>query len=356
MNQTDITSKQRMQWLDAMRGFTMIMVVANHVLQFSFQLPAKMSASMPLLTLFRMPLFFFISGFLAYKMNFLWTGKSFASITWKKIRIQVLPTLVFLCAYIVIREPGSFWDNFMHAMESPTKSGYWFTWTLLLMFIIYYIFAYIEQKLKCESWMPITILWMLSLFAYETLYLPDRFTYHKDLFFDYSSMLQVILFFHFFLTGNIVHRYWNQFQRIMDSQWFMPLVIIMTFLCCGDIFKWHTLKFEWTNLPRTTAMYLLLIIVVMFFRYYEAWFTQEKPVGRALQYIGVRTLDIYLLHYIFLPKLPMVGEWFKTNHPNFILDITASVIIGLLVIAFCILVSNILRISPLFRKHLFGRK
>ena len=52
---------------------------------------------------------------------------------------------------------------------------------------------------------------------------------------------------------------------------------------------------------------------VAFFRYYENWFTRERVVGRSLQYVGVRTLDVYLLHYFFLPHLPAVGAWFKAT-------------------------------------------
>ncbi|MBR1732813.1 MAG: hypothetical protein IJ729_03605, partial [Alloprevotella sp.] len=119
---------------------------------------------------------------------------------------------------------------------------------------------------------------------------------------------------------------------------------------------WHTLQFEWTNLPRTVAMYSLLTMVVVVFRHYESWFTRDKAVGRSLQYIGVRTLDIYLLHYILLPKLPAVGVWFNQNRPNFVLEVVCTFVLALVVIGFSLLVSQVLRISPLFRQYLFGRK
>ncbi len=54
--------KPRLEWLDALRGFTMILVVANHVSQMGFEQQWKLSSSLPFLLLFRMPLFFFVSG------------------------------------------------------------------------------------------------------------------------------------------------------------------------------------------------------------------------------------------------------------------------------------------------------
>ena len=72
MNEITQTKKPRMEWLDALRGFTMIMVVANHVAQIGFEEQWKHSSSLQFLLLFRMPLFFFISGFLAYKASQVW--------------------------------------------------------------------------------------------------------------------------------------------------------------------------------------------------------------------------------------------------------------------------------------------
>ena len=75
-----------------------------------------------------------------------------------------------------------------------------------------------------------------------------------------------------------------------------------------------------------------------------------------LKFVGTRTLDIYLLHYFFLPKLPMVGEFFRVNRHNFILDTTAALAVALVVVAFCVITSQLLRVSPFLKKYLFGRE
>ena len=354
---------KRLEWLDAMRGFTMILVVSYHVAQMSFGINEKTSASLPFFVLFRMPLFFFVSGFLAYKADFLWNWTNALSLTWKKIKIQVLPAFVFLCVFIVLRK-DQFWNTFEYATKSPTKCGYWFTWVLLHMFVIYYLACMLQQWMN-DRWLKgkgkgrhlvIWVLWLVSIFVYATLYMPKTFTYHQDLFFRYTSLIKTMNYMQFFLLGNLVHRYWSEAQKVADSSWFFPLLILIAFVSCADIFRWHTLKFEWTNLPRTVAMYSLLLLVVIFFRHYASWFTTDRAIGRGLQYIGVRTLDIYLLHYILLPKIPSVGAWFNANRPNFVIEVVCTFSVALVVIAFCLLISQILRISPLFRQYLFGRK
>ena len=250
----------------------MILVVAYHVAQFAFHENEKTSAALPFLVLMRMPLFFFVSGFLAYKATFSWTVPNALKLTWKKFKVQVIPTLVFLCLFVVFRKKGDFGDNFMLLMASPTKGGYWFTWVLLQMFIIYYVCCYVGNLLQRligkNDWLAPTLLfvgWAGSVIAYETLYMPKTFTYHKDMFFTYSSLVQTIRYMQFFLLGNIVRRYWSRVEQLFDTSWFFPLVVTLAVVCCAEFFQLHTLRKVWVNLPRTTAMYSLLLLAVMFF-------------------------------------------------------------------------------------------
>lgn len=357
------TKKPRLEWLDALRGFTMIMVVANHVAGMGFGEEWKHSSAIPFLVLFRMPLFFFVSGFLAYKASQVWNFRNLGSLVGKKLRVQIIPTVVFFFLAAAILN-----KNFLTAVEtnfhSPTKGGYWFTIALLYMFLIYYLFSYVESKLKVRSWIPITLLFIISLLFYETNYQPKYFSWaagykgaKTDLFYflQDSSLVQVLLYFPFFLYGNIVHRYWDKAQRLMDSKWFFPLLILIVILATLDALKWRTLRMTWAIIPLTMARFGLLTIVFMYFRQYKQYFTKLSPIGASLQYIGRRTLDIYLIHFLFMPDLPSVGVFFKSYPHNFVLDIILSVILGLLVIGFSIITSNILRISPFLKKWLFGR-
>jgi hypothetical protein len=58
---------------------------------------------------------------------------------------------------------------------------------------------------------------------------------------------------------------------------------------------------------------------------------------------------------LFMPNLPNIGEFFVKYRHNFVIDTTLSLILGLIIIGFCIITSNILRISPFLKKWLFGR-
>ena len=331
--------KQRLEWLDAMRGFTMILVVANHVGAMAFEIPRGVSTSLQFLVLFRMPLFFFVSGFLAYKASQVWNLATFGQLVGKKLRVQIIPTVVFfLLAAMLLTK--NLWATVPDWLSLPTKGGYWFTIVLLYMFLVYYVFAYLESKLRVKSWIPITLLFLVSLAFYESCYLPKYFTWafgwrgRPNEFMNYSSLTLLFQYFPFFIYGNIVHRYWDQAQKLMDSRWFYPVIVVVVIFAAMDTLKWHTLRMAWAI---------------------QEYFTQHSVMGASLQYIGRRTLDIYLIHYLFLPDLPTIGAFFDKYRHNFVLDTLTTVITALLVIAFCIITSNILRVSPFFRKWLFGR-
>ena len=374
--------KPRLQWLDALRGFTMLLVVVNHTYGFGFDTNTKYSMFMSLCLLFRMPLFFFISGFLAYKASFSWNRHDTTSLVVRKLRVQIVPTLVFMTAEIALLYKH-FWQRMGEAWESPTKGGYWFTLVLLQMLLLYYAVCWIAHKFEsptppvgresCQAnegisdndrgnkvlspteWF-LLLLWLLSIFAYATLYMPRWFTWRTEEFFRYTSLTELARYFQFFLLGNFCHRYWSHVCRLFDSKWFFPFLVVVAFLGAGDYLKWHNLRMEWANLPRTLAMYAFVLIIVAFFRHYQQWFSKETRIGSSLQYIGVRTLDIYLIHYFFIPKLPDVGVWFKAHPQNFILEGSAALALALLVVAFSLLTSHVLRVSPFLKKWLFGRE
>ncbi len=357
--------KPRLEWLDALRGFTMILVVAYHVAINGFAEQHHVSSSMRFLVLFRMPLFFFVSGFLAYKSGLIWNWDTFKTLVIKKIKVQTIPTVVFfLFAAAILGK--HFVPTIMEWLALPTKGGYWFTIALLYMFIVYYVFCLIESFLqrvfpKMPSWLPIAVLAVVSLALYDTCYQPRYFTWAQgrkgapNEFMNYSSLVQLLMYFPFFLYGNIVHRYWEQVQRIMDSKWFYPVIVCIVIYAWMDSQKWHWMRMAWAVIPMTLARLILLTMVFMYFRHYQQYFTKRTIIGASLQYIGRRTLDIYLIHFLFLPNLPTIGTFFNQYRHNFVIDTTLSVFIGLIVIGFCCITSNILRVSPFFKKWLFGR-
>lgn len=332
----------------------MVLVVAYHVAQIGIGVNLNKSSSLPLLLMVRMPLFFFVSGFVAYKAGLVWTAGELGRRWLKKLRVQVVPAFIFLCVSIPLirslKEP--FIDTLLKLLGQSTKGGYWFTWVLLLMLTIYYIACYLGRR---REHIVIAVLFVVSLMLYETVYVPQWAKVLWKHEWVYATSLRMLaMYLPFFLFGNLLRRHWGAWERWMDSRWLFPILVVVAFFGATDYLRWHTLRMVWANLPRTLAMFSLLLIVVMAFRRYERVFSKERRLGRVLQFVGRRTLDIYLLHFLLMPKLPGLKAYFDNNPKDFLTEQVVFVGVAIIVVATCLGVSALLRTSPLLAKWLFG--
>ena len=97
------------------------------------------------------------------------------------------------------------------------------------------------------------------------------------------------------------------------------------------------------------------IICFSFFRIHAQHFSQQTWYGKGLQLIGRRTLDIYLIHYFVLPyNLVQPDIWLQYHHNT--LFVPMALILTIWVVIISLLISSILRVSPILAKYLFGAK
>ena len=151
--------------------------------------------------------------------------------------MQIIPTAVFFLLFLAMIPTTPFIHSLNEALASSMKAGYWFTLVLLYMLLTFYLFSYVESKIfrgyegtgargRENTPAPpifIILLFIISLCLFETCYLPRQFSWamgHKgppNEFMNYSSLVEMIRYFPFFLYGAIVHRYWDRAQRLMGS-------------------------------------------------------------------------------------------------------------------------------------------
>ena len=126
--------KQRIAYIDAMRGFTMILVVYSHVCHFC--LCDSLLGFNATFFLFRLPCFFFISGWLFEPV----CHHPFRQMVRKKFMVQIVPTFIFL---LLLAPP----PEFFHQLGA-LKGGYWFTFVLFEFFILYMVIV------RLRRWSP----------------------------------------------------------------------------------------------------------------------------------------------------------------------------------------------------------
>lgn len=342
--------KKRIEYLDAMRGFTMLLVVYSHIQYFSYH-----NVSLPwnqVFILFRMPLFFFASGFIFYNAERIWDKTESISFLKKKFMVQIAPTAIFLSIYAYM-----FDINLPICLCTPPKAGYWFTLSLFEYFFIYVVFISLFRKVSARNQELALMLCALTLYFFSGKYgrnmLQEIISEHT------IGVLGIaqLRYFIFFAFGILVRQNWKYFQAMTCHGKAIGCVLALFFT---DIIFIHP------NIPATLpqAQWLLfivdgllgIVIVFTFFRKYESSFTKETLPGRSLQYIGRRTLDIYLLHFFFLPRnLEEIGRFFAESH-NEVIELCISLSLSLIVIGTCLIISNVLRLSPTLAYILFGVK
>lgn len=169
--------------------------------------------------------------------------------------------------------------------------------------------------------------------------------------------LENLKYFLFFAIGTLVKKHFGNIQMLLDKSLVSGIGILLFFgICIYVLHDGYFFNALYTHLFLITSGFLGLMIVFSFFRKYQSAFTSDTVIGKSLQYIGRRTLDIYLLHYFFLPRnLEVIGRFFS-NNPNQTLELVLSLILALIVIGICLVTSQIIRISPILAHWLFGAK
>lgn len=345
---------KRIEFIDAMRGLTMLLVVYSHIVTFGYgiQYAENPYVFNRFLSQVRMPLFFFISGFIMYKPAVVWDVSKVWSFLRKKFMVQVVPTAVFLSVYawIFLRS----WDQ---PLWRSDKYGFWFTLTLFQYFLIYSVLRMVSHYLRLPAWLCGGLIGVVGLVLY-VLAVPEVLI-DLGMVTDWWRFVAPIrwCFFVYFLFGMCVKRYYGIFQRGLDNSYVMAAVLGVLFI--GSVYYFHGGKFVEVYL---NEFYELLIaatgVVVAFatFRKNSRLFSKQTVVGRTFQYIGTRTLDVYLLHYFFLPHgLREFGLYFNRHHMP-VLEFSCSLLFASTVVAATLVVSHLLRLSPLLGHYLFGVK
>ena len=341
--------KIRIGYIDAMRGFTMILVVYSHICTFCLG-DSKMAFN-DVLFLFRLPSFFFISGWLFYGVGREWTAQEATNIIKKKFMVQIVPTLIFL---FLLSPPPAYFHQF-----GAVKGGYWFTFALFVYFILYIVSVLPLRRFQGKNadiiMLLIALVISVTAYWYDVNYyrLSYILTWQKDI----LGFLSFITwrYYLFFFIGTLARKYYPQFLKITANGKVMTIVTIVFFaisqISQSDIFIREYLKFSLGGI-------LGMIMIFAFFRfiYTSAFFSPLTSHFSPLVFVGTRTLDIYLLHYFFLPRFLLANATdVMYSLPSLLLAVVIF-LVSMVIVAFCLAISYIIRLSPFLGHYLFGVK
>lgn len=344
----NIAKSDRLGYIDCIRGLMMLMVVFYHIETFSLFQFSYITEFSKFLYLFNMPMFFFISGFLAY-ITLNKEGINYGIELRKKGRVLLIPIFVFGVIYSLYIGK----DLFQSLVETD-KTGYWFTLVSFYMyFIVFFVLKLCGIKGKAWMYIMVTIAVLLTLLKFPMKMIPSL-----NEFGNITSFHYLFEFFQYFVFGMLASKFVDRFHQVIDANW-MPTIAIPMFailLCVkNSLSPIGIVDILIEKAIELVLAYLGIIIVYTFFRKYQESFALSSRIGAFLSYIGRRTLDIYMLHYFFLPRLPELGTWLK-SYPNVTIEIVLVLLLSFVVVGISLTTSSIIRVSDTLAYYLFGKR
>ena len=328
----------RIEYIDALRGFVMLLVVLAHVPMYCYHQTEEKSFSL-IPTTFHLALFFFISGWF-YKID---SGISGSILRPKFIQL-IVPTMVFYILYCRL-QGVNIMDNLWN---DKFKAGYWFCIVLFCFNLLMIALG----RLKGFGGIFFCVAMSLCAVMLNTNAVTRLLTEQNI---PNILCVQQWQYFIFFYIGYLAHRYQEFFFAWLDNGRIMAISILLFF---GSLLVYYKQPIDLLGIKVTFFFWggLGSILSFAFFRKFEDSFSRQTYVGQTLQYIGRRTLDVYLLHFFFLPRflMPYAGQ-IKAYDSQFV-EFVVILAVSLVVLIVSLGVSYLIRLSPFLAHYLFGIK
>ena len=336
----------RIKCIDALRGLAMLMVVLVHIEGFSIYCEEfHISILRRICESVMLPLFFFISGF-CFKVN------DVNNLVKSGLRL-LIPAIVLgiIHAFLIDKDVLSFCFNIY-------KYGYWFTITLFEMYVaIYFIRKLCRRQ---NSVIPVGALILISCVMYLTK-IPFNNIPVLAKVGNVLCLHQFFVYFHYFVVGYVLAYHKNVMQKFLISEFAITVSIILyivaLFVKCTytdeDLGMSILLK-VYRAIQDPLLGYTGLMIVVRYL-YRANSFISNSIWGRYLCFVGTYTLEIYLLHYFFLPNLSFLGEYL-VDYPNLVLELLICLFLTIVVIVCSLILGRVIRTNEILSYFLIGTK
>lgn len=336
----------RLNYIDALRGFTILLVVYFHVL-FLAIFPgegdlANQSHIVQICSRFRMPLFFCISGFFSYGFYSLEVFKRRVK---NRIFQQLWPTALIALIYIYLCKWGGV-NDFVH---HPTKAGYWFTYSLFQVFILFSIIMFVLSHYNSTKLLQGILFSIIALLCFAIASVIRRLP-GNIIDSDMSRILSLdrtLVLSTYFYFGVLMRLYFKQLVMVFENRWFFGLVFILFIV---------SLFYDSSLIVRVSGYFGILLVFGVFY-YTRNYWDKNNLVSRTLRSFGGKTLPIYLFHYFIIYLIAETGILFilRPYVGQSWIEFPIIFLISIIIAALCVSIDNVIeKVKPLHR-IMFGK-
>lgn len=333
----------RLKYIDIAKGGAIIIVVSGHLVQFNLA-GHSAEAVFNFIGSFQMPLFFFLSGFVAALSRDKITGSGVLYYLKKRALTLLVPFVVWGLVIPMIFSSNIFnphdWLIKLYDILKQPDKGPWFVLTLFFIQLWFLIISLVGNRGERN---PLLLETAVAILIIAGCYAGERIT-QNSYYFNYQYAIC-------FLSGYFINRYFSDYiapKNSLDRNTWTSLVICVSFL----VFWFFSTRFEFGNSPglmRMTAGLAISLCVVYVAQRIDV---SKYHTTRLLSLIGRHTLEIYVTHYfvvVFLFHHINVSQ--VRPIPLFVVTIIISTFISVLVVFF----AKIISYMPFMDTILYGK-
>lgn len=278
--------QQREVWIDCLRGFTMLLVVLSHV-ESSLGIETVFSHWC---TAFRMPLFFFITGYFAWSSRPLRGLSGMKNVIVRRFVMVVWPTLIFFPIYCALYIYHN--HTVKEILMSNTMIGYWFTVAAFEMLALCLpLIKLLHQDMRSR-----VIATVLLLVAIPIAGLLGDYITHSHLIVHKVVLLllirKVLYFLPCFIAGVLLHCWQERLSAILKQKAVLAVVAVALFIGLNMT--------EIDNEAIVTPLCMLLAVCIFYAaEALKRTLNSQARFVRIISYVGRSTLPVYLIYLFF---------------------------------------------------------
>lgn len=208
---------KRLEYIDALRGFTMMLVIVFHL---GGPIPLPEGGQQIInhaLELVRMPLFFFISGFLIYTSSY--SQQLLKRRIGNRLLRQLYPTLALGALYCITCTDISL----VEMWYSFNKGGYWFTFVSVELFIFIAPFVFLSVYYSFSKHKTICLLFFWGVGAFVVNQLGVKYGWTQTKIWRFFNLYHFTYYLIFFVSGCVFRILYNNLKNIISNRVFFLL-------------------------------------------------------------------------------------------------------------------------------------
>jgi len=331
--------KDRLLYIDRLKGFGIFLVVLGHIIQYNM-VNATQNALFEAIYSFHMPFFFFLSGYVVNKTTNIESVNSYFSFLKKKAISLLIPlfTWALVVKYCFSSNQDFSLNIFIEIIGKQVMNpGLWFLLMLFEIMIVYSFFHIVSKILNKR------ISFLLDLVIFSA-FIGIILTMNV---FIHGMLMSFLLNLCFFFVGVFISKF-EIVRSLIQNKWMFFSSGLLFILLVGHY------NFSECDLPAMKGLKVIIsLLAIAFFYNLSKVLIIPGQLNDFLSYMGRSTLVIYVTQFGFLYILP------KTT---LIPSETSVILLGLIAIPLsvvlmylCVGIGKIAETMPVLNLLLYGR-